>query len=417
MTCSESDGTHRSATETPPPDFDTPEDLLSLARDLIRIPSVTGSESEVSAFASNWLSEAGLEVETLEAETGRPNVIATAGPVGGPLYVMNGHLDVVPVPEDEEWEHPPFEAVVEEGRLHGRGSFDMKGGCAALMWAAARLAERQEDLQGRVQVHLVCDEEKGGKAGSGAIAQAIREDRLPKPDGILSPELSWFHVRVAERGIFQFLIRFKGRSSHTARARADGLNAIAVASRGVLALEKHIDRFHPDVGFPVLSVNRIEAGSSNNQVPSTCTVLVDRRIVPGETAENVIEEVRSALDGLQENTEDGRLLPVEYEIITEADDLMSIIPANMTDRNDPVVQVLWEEAESLLGYRPPPYTDWGGATDAHWFRPMGIPMVTLGPTGAGAHAANEYTDVSSLGAIGEIYRRILSRLLGVASED
>ena len=95
-------------------------------------------------------------------------------------------------------------------------------------------------------------------------------------------------------------------------------------------------------------------------------------------------------------------------------DLMEVVPANMTDREEPLVQTVWDEAESLLGYRPPPYTDWGGATDAHWFRPMGIPMVTLGPTGAGAHAANEYTDVSSLGAIGEIYRRTLFRLLGVA---
>jgi acetylornithine deacetylase len=262
-------------------------------------------------------------------------------------------------------------------------------------------------------VHLVVDEEKGGKAGSGAIAAAIREGRLPKPDGILSPELSWFHVRTAERGIFQFRIRFRGRSAHTARARADGINAIAVASRGVLALEQHIDRFHPDVGFPVLSVNRIEAGSSNNQVPSNCTVFIDRRIVPGETAEGVINEVRSALDALPEETDDGRHLPVEYELITEADDLIEVVPANMTDREDPLVQTLWDEAESLLGYRPPPYTDWGGATDAHWFRPLGIPMVTLGPTGGGAHAANEYTDVASLGAIGEIYRRTLFRLLGI----
>ncbi len=211
MTFSAGNESYRSATDTPPPDFDTPAELLELAREMIRIPSVTGGEAEVSAYAAGWLREAGLEVETLEAEAGRPNVIATAGSSEGPLYVMNGHLDIVPVPEDEEWEHPPFEAVVAEGRLHGRGSFDMKGGDAALMWAAARLAERKDDLQGRVQVHLVVDEEKGGTAGSGAIAKAIREGGLPKPDGILSPELSWFHIRTAERGIFQFRIRFHGR--------------------------------------------------------------------------------------------------------------------------------------------------------------------------------------------------------------
>ena len=96
-------------------------------------------------------------------------------------------------------------------------------------------------MKGQVQLHLVCDEEVGGTCGSAAVAGAIRNGELPRPKGIISGELSYLQVRTAERGIFRFKIRFKGRSAHTARARAEGLNAIAVASRGVLALEKHID--------------------------------------------------------------------------------------------------------------------------------------------------------------------------------
>lgn len=403
----------RSAADTPPPEFDAPPELIELARDMIRIPSVTGNEAEVASFAAGWLQNAGLEVELLEEEQGRPNIIATAGSGEGPLYVMNGHLDTVPIPEDEPWEYPALEAEIHDGRLYGRGSFDMKGGCAASMWAAARMAEEKDRLNGSVQVHLVVDEEKGGKAGSGSVAKAIEEGRLPKPAGILSGELSWFHVRTAERGIFQFRIRFRGKSAHTARARVDGINAIAVASRAVLELEKHIDRFHPDVGFPVISINRIEAGTSNNQVPASCTVFVDRRLVPGETPETVSEEISSALDSIEAETPDGRLLPVEYEIVTDDEDLVPVVPANMTDQDDPIVQAVWQAAEDVLGYRPDLYRDWGGATDARWFRSLGIPMVTLGPTGAGAHAADEYVDVASLGAIGEIYRRTLAGLLGL----
>ncbi len=401
------------AAGTPPPEYDTPQEIVELVQQLVRIPSVTGTEQEVADFAAGWLREAGLAVEVYEEEPGRPNVIATIGPEGGPLYAFNGHLDTVPVPKDEPWAHPPFEAEIVDGRMYGRGTFDMKGGVGASMWAAARLAERADELQGRLQVHLVCEEEKGGSRGSGAVARAIEAGRLPRPDGIIAGELSWFHVRVAERGIFQFRIRFRGRSAHTARARADGLNAIAAAGRGVLALEQHIDEYHPAVGYPVLSVNRIEAGTSNNQVPASCTIFVDRRTVPGETKESVLDEVRTALDALEDTLPDGRRIPVEYELLTEDEDLAPVVPANMTDENEPLVQAVWQGTEDVLGYRTPLYTDWGGATDARWFRQLGIPMVILGPTGAGAHAADEYVDVAALGALAEIYRRTVGGLLGL----
>jgi acetylornithine deacetylase/succinyl-diaminopimelate desuccinylase family protein len=400
-------------TETPPPDFETPGELVDLAAELIRIPSVTGSEADVMAYAEGWLTDHGARVERLEAEPGRPNLVASIGSGEGPLYAMNGHLDTVPVPEGEQWAHDPWGAEVVDGRLYGRGSFDMKGGCAAIMWAAAQLAARENDLRGQIQVHLVCDEEKGGKGGSKVLAAAMESGQIRRPDGILSGELSWLHVRTAERGLFQFKIRFEGRSAHTARARVDGINAIAVASRAVLALEQHIDRFHPAVGFPVLSINIIDGGTAPNQVPPACTIRVDRRLVPGESAESVLAEVRAVLDGLEDETLDGQHLPVRYQLVLEDDDLPPLTEANMTSSDDPLVDVLWTTTEGILGYRPGPFTDWGGATDARWFRALGIPMVILGPTGRGAHAADEYVDVPSVGAIGEIYHRTLAELLGL----
>jgi len=314
------------------------------------------------------------------------------------------------VPEDEAWQHDPFGAEVVDGRLYGRGSIDMKGPDAAMMWAAARLAEQASDLRGSVQVHLVADEEKGGALGSGMLASAMDEGRLMRPDGILSGELSWLHVRIAERGIFRFRIRFEGVSAHTARARVDGINAISVAARGVLALEHHIDRFHSEVGFPVVSVNLIEGGISENAVPSSCTVHVDRRLVPGETRETVLAEVRAALDGLEDELPDGRRIPVRYTIIAEGEGV-TYSEANRTAPEEPLVSALWSSAEEVLGYRPDPYTDWGGATDARWFRQLGIPAVIFGPTGRGAHGADEYVDLSSLGVLGAVFHRTLAGLL------
>ncbi|MFO7769199.1 MAG: M20 family metallopeptidase [bacterium] len=402
------------AASTAPVDHPVPEDLTRLAQDLVRIPSVTGNEGEVAAFAEGWLRAAGLDVEIIEEERGRPNIIATTGDPKGPLFAFNGHIDTVPVPDEDAWSHPPFGGEIEEGRLYGRGAIDMKASCAAGMWAAAQFAGR-EDLPGRVQVLLVVDEEKGGETGSRVVASAMESGRLDRPDGIFSGELSYLHVRTAERGIFQFKIRFRGRAAHTARSRVDGINAIAAASRGILALEHHIDRFHPAVGYPVLSVNRVEGGSAPNQVPPTATVLVDRRLVPGETPEEVEAEVREVLDAIPEEIEDGRRIPVEYDIITSGEGIARVTEPNMTDPDEAFVRTLWDQAEGVLGSRPDAFTDWGGATDARYFRKLGIPMVIFGPTGAGAHAPDEYVDLSSLGAVAEVYRRTFARSLGIGS--
>ncbi len=400
------------AASTPPTDHEVPEELSRLAQDLVRIPSVTGNEAEVAAFAEGWLRAAGMEVEIIESERGRPNIIATAGGPDGPLYAFNGHIDTVPVPDEDAWTHPPFGAEIEEGRLYGRGAIDMKASCAAGMWAASRFAG-SGDLPGRVQVLLVVDEEKGGEAGSRVVAEAMGAGRLDRPDGILSGELSYLHVRTAERGIFQFKVRFRGRAAHTARSRVDGVNAIAAASRGILALEHHIDRFHPAVGYPVLSVNRVEGGSAANQVPSSATILVDRRLVPGEGPEEVEAEIRGILDAIPDQTEDGRHIPVGYDLITSGEGIARVTEPNMTDPEHPFVKTLWDQAEEVLGRRPEAFTDWGGATDARYFRKLGIPMVIFGPTGAGAHAPDEHVDLSSLAAVAEVYRRTFARSLGV----
>ncbi len=84
----------------------------------------------------------------------------------------------------------------------------------------------------------------------------------------------------------------KEGASHTAFARVDGINAIAKASKGVLALEKHIDKWHPWIGAPVLSVNAVQAGTAGNQVPDECTISIDRRLIPGETPDTVAAEVK-----------------------------------------------------------------------------------------------------------------------------
>src|SRR3954471_7012488 len=200
-------------------------------------------------------------------------------------------------------------------------------------------------IKGCLQVHVVSDEETSGAFGTIHVLNEIAAGRLPRPDYCFIGEKSDLKVRNAERGIFNFEITFHGRASHTAAARATGINAIAKAAKGVLALEGDIDKFHPSVGKPVISINTIHAGVAHNVVPGECTIHVDRRLIPGETRETVITEVRAALDAITVDDPDFR-----YTISEDPRD--NYPPANITPENSPLVQAFQASIREVNGVEP-----------------------------------------------------------------
>jgi acetylornithine deacetylase/succinyl-diaminopimelate desuccinylase-like protein len=263
-------------------------------------------------------------------------------------------------------------------------------------------------LRGRLQAHIVSDEETSGAFGTLHVLDEIAAGRLPRPDYCLIGEKSDLKVRNAERGIFNFDITFYGRASHTAAARMTGINAIAKAAKGILALERDLERFHPAVGKPVISVNMIQAGIARNVVPGECTIAVDRRLVPGETRETAIAEVRAALDAIAAEDPDFR-----YEIIE--DPRNDYIPANITDDASPVVRALQESIRSVTGKEPEYFVAWAGATDGRFYRQAGIDTVGYGPGGENAHGANEAVFIDDLVVQAKVYIETIGRLLGLGS--
>jgi acetylornithine deacetylase/succinyl-diaminopimelate desuccinylase-like protein len=325
------------------------------------------------------------------------------------VLVLNGHLDTVPVGPGERWDVDPWAGEVRDGRLYGRGALDMKGACGAMLHAVALLAEVEPELGGRIQLQLVADEEASAHFGTGYLVELMAAGHLARPDWVLIGEKSDLKVRVAERGQFLFQLVFQGRAAHTATARVLGVNPIVHAAAAVLRLDRHLDAFHPAVGYPVVSVNRIEAGVADNQVPAQCTVTVDRRLVPGETRESVMAEVEAVLAEVRRELPglDARLVPVsaphghpEYS------------PASMTSADHPFVACARAALREVTGRDAELFVDWAGATDARFFRALGIPTVVLGAAGSGFHGANEYARADSLVTLARAYVAIAAALLG-----
>jgi succinyl-diaminopimelate desuccinylase len=380
--------------------------VLPMAQDLIRIPSVSGSELAIMRWVQEWAAATGLSTTTIALDLDRPNVVISIGdPATGPTLAMNGHLDTVPISDRESWRTDPLDPVVSgDGvRLNGLGSSDMKSS-VGVMLVMMRLF-RDVSLKGCLQTHVVVDEELSGQFGTITVLDAVQAGTLPRPTWCLIGEKSDLKVRNAERGILKLRVTVHGRASHTAAARVTGINAIALASRAVLALERDLDAFHPSVGKPVISVNQISGGVAHNVVPADCEFSIDRRLIPGETLESVVAEIRATLDRVVED--DGRF---RYKLEPDPDG--DFIEANITEPDSQLVQAVWEASRDVRAVEPEYFVQWAGATDGRYYRQMGIDTVGLGPGGEGAHGANEAVYIDDLVTQGKIYATTIERLLG-----
>jgi acetylornithine deacetylase/succinyl-diaminopimelate desuccinylase family protein len=364
--------------------------IIDLAKQVIKIPSITGEEKAVIEHVQRLLTEKGIHVEIQGSEE-HPIIYACLNPEAEKQLIFNGHLDVVPIAKLDAWSKEPWKPIVEEGKIYGRGSADMKSSCAVMIHLLEVL--QKMDLPISVGVHLVPDEEKGANLGRKILIEKIVNGELRRPDYVVIGEQSNLQIRVAERGMFRYQVKFIGRAAHTAGSRVTGINAIAKASKGVLALEHHIDKFHEWIGHPMQSVNIIHGGVITNQVPAECTITVDRRLIIGETADDVVMEVKADLDKAGEGDPDWN-----WELLAPNDEAgnWKYTAANYTSPDSELGQAFLKAVKVGIKQDPELYVTWAGSTDGRLYRQVGIQTVGFGPIGFGAHGPDEFVFIDSL---------------------
>jgi acetylornithine deacetylase len=359
----------------------SPADVETLLGELVSIDSVNpalvpggAGEAEMARFVAGWAEEAGLTVEIVEPTPGRPSVVATAGSGGGRSLMLNAHLDTVGVAGMAA----PHEPRVEDGRLHGRGSYDMKGGLAACMLAAGAAA--REGLAGHVILTAVSDEEHSS-IGVQAVLERIGADAC------IVTEPTELRVCVAHKGFAWWRITARGRAAHGSRPDlgSDAIARMGPALTGVGELDRALkSRVHPLVGRASVHASLIAGGQELSSYPESCVLDVERRTLPGETRAGLEGELRELLD-------DGEL-DGEITLVREP---FEVDPA------ETIVGVVRRQAGTVLGREPEvvgaPY--W---MDAAFTSAAGIPTVVFGPRGTGAHATEEWVELASVRACAEI---------------
>lgn len=316
---------------------------------------------------------------------GRSNCIATLDFGPGPGFVLCTHLDVVPV------EHPAQRVPsVENGRITGRGSADAKGALAAMIAACEALAANPTGLRGRLILAAVADEETSALGALRFVRDGIEADAA-----VIGEPTSNLPV-LASRGAVRLAITFRGRSAHSSEP-SKGSNAIYRAARFILAVETLNATLQRTLGAGRCAATVVNGGTKLNVIPNACTVLVDRRLTPGESSHQALDEIHGLIATLRRRDPDLEWAWSEAGVWLDS----FAIP-----ETSPFAQQVLETTG-----RPPGPVFLAG-TDAPHLIGAGIPTVILGPGGlAQAHSPDEWVAISDLLEAAHLYERLARHFL------
>lgn len=381
-------------------------DPVALCQSMVAVPSVNpvleaggAGERALARLCHHWLEEWGFSAEIQEVETGRFNVVARSGSgpdgalKGGRRLILNGHLDTVGV---EGMVGDPYSGEIRHGMVWGRGACDMKGGLAIILATAAALADRMRDSSGpgvgELVVALTADEEHASVGMQHFVGQNW------EAHGAVVCEPTNLTVMPAHKGFLWIDGIFRGRAAHGSRPE-QGIDAILHAGQFLAALvelevELTAGEPHPLLSFPSFHAGTIQGGSAPSVYPAECSLVLERRTLPGEGIDEAFRPFRDLLDSLRRTVEDldATLEPGLFR------------PGTEVPLEDPLVKTLLGAIEAD-GMAPTleGMTAW---VDAAFLNEAGIPAVCFGPGSiAQAHSGEEWVPVEEL----ERGARILTR--------
>lgn len=390
--------------------------LVALTRDLVRIPSVvrpgdpTANESAVADYVHRWFVKEGFDVEVHEVAPGRPNVLAVLGEKGqGRSLLLEGHTDVVTEGDPALWTYPPFSAELADGRIHGRGSADMKSGLAAAMVTAAAFKRTGTRLGGRLVVGALVDEEADMIGVRHLCTTALGREL----DAAIICEPEENELCLEQRGVVWARVTVRGRMAHGAMPEAgvNPITAVGALLREAPALEKRLRKLceksthlRPPTVTPTIVRAPLSGVPQSNVIPGTAEATLDIRLTPGPDAEAIAAEIEAVCR---------RVAAACAGTTVEWQPANGYRLATRVDKDEGLVRAMMKGVRQATGHAPR-FGGVPGSTDGTILRmTLGIPIVTCGPGNRYIpHQVDEYVDVSELIAAARIYAASVLNYLG-----
>ena len=371
---------------------------LALACELIRRASVTPDDAGCQTLVAGRLAPLGFRVEPMRfGEV--DNLWARHGD-GAPLLLLLGHTDVVPAGPLDEWSSPPFEPVIRDGYLYGRGAADMKGGVAAMVTAIERFVERRPRRRGSLALLLTSDEEGPAVDGVRRVTDVL-VDRGERIDWCLVGEPSSTGrlgdvVRNGRRGSLSGRIVVQGIQGHVAYphlARNPVHDLARLLSKLADTVWDEGSEHFPPTSF---QVSNVTAGAgADNVIPGQAEAAFNFRYSTRHDRGSLVTAVESA----------ARALGIDCRI-----DWRHSGGPFLTEPGR-LIEAVGDAVESVAGYRPELSTA-GGTSDGRFIAPTGAEVVELGPVNASIHSVDERVLAADLDRLSEMYEGVIDRLLG-----
>ncbi len=388
------------------------DEILDFVRNLVRIPSIVGSEGRAQEFIKGKFDQMQLDTRliqpdkaTLQKHPGycevpwgyedRPNVIGIwRGRTPKRSLILNGHIDVVTPEPIHLWNHDPWGAEIEGGKLYGRGAWDMKAGIAAMIYAVQSLQKAGIELDGDVILESVIEEEAGGSGGTLAVLlDGIRADAA------IIPEPSSLNLWLASNGVNYFRVRVEGKTAHPMRAKS-GVDAIEKAFWVWDALKQLSRRRRAEVRYPLfegesdyacdLNVGVLRAGDWPSAVPGWAEMDCRLSFTPDERMEEIKELVERTI--FQKSQEDLWLRDHPPQVKWFG---WSAHPSKQSS-DHPLVQIVRRIATEECGIEPE-FRGFAGGLDTRLFLQYGgIPAFCFGPRGNGIHGIDEFVIIEDI---------------------
>ncbi len=371
---------------------------LELSQQLIQKPSVTPNDEGCLDLLAKRLAGSGFTTELLPFEDVSNAWIRKGSE--SPLFVFAGHTDVVPTGPENKWTHPPFDATVDNGQLHGRGSADMKTGIAAMVIAVEEFIEENPDHKGSIGFLLTSDEEGPAVNGTVKVVEHLQNNHV-NIDYCLVGEPSSTNavgdvIKNGRRGSLGAHLKVNGKQGHVAYPHlADNpIHRLANLLSELAAIEWDQGNDH----FPATTfqISNVQAGTgADNVIPGTAEAWFNLRFSTEITADEIKQRIEQLIQSKNINHELTWRLSGNPFLTAEGK----------------LVDACRHSIKSITG-RDTELSTAGGTSDGRFIAPTGAEVVELGVINATIHQIDEHTNVEELNQLKEIYKEVIKKLLG-----
>lgn len=375
------------------------EKRIAILQDVIKIRSVNNNEAEVTDYYAKLLQTHGIDSTKINYQEGRDNLVATIKKGNSKKVLgLSGHMDVVDAGDESQWKFPPYEAVIDDNKLYGRGSTDMKSGLTAMVIAMIELAEEEVSFDGTVKLLATVGEEIG-ELGAQQLTEAGYADDLT---GLLIGEPTKYNLMYAHMGSINYSVISRGKEAHSSMPE-QGFNAINHLNEFITRVNKEMatiaeNYVNEDLGRTIHNVTVIKGGNQVNSIPSYAELQGNIRSIPNFSNDEVKSLLTTIINELNEGSDYKLELSIDF----------NKIPVK-ADKNSALIQAVQDQFE-----KPLPLVTAAGTTDAAEFTKSEntFDFVVFGPGEPTLpHQINEYVEIDNYLDMIEKYKSIIQSYL------